>query len=542
VTPIPREHTPRNFIRPGTLRAAVLVALLIAAAAVLRPGDAFAVTEHIVQPGETLSEIADLYGLPVETLMDVNGITDPNAVQEGQVIRIPDLAGSTPPASPEQQEGRFHTVQDGDTLSSLAALFGVSPEEIAEANGLFDLHSVIAGATLRIPGAPPADEEDASGEEVVSDSGRRHTVIAGEVLSIIAEVYGVRLAAIIAANGLDNPDHIIEGQTLVVPGAFESGPEAGETSTVVHVVGAGETLTSIAEKYGVDLSRLADANNLADHDVIILGENLVIPGAHTPSQTSGYADITHIVQMGETLSAIANRYSVKISTLVEANALADPNLVIEGQSLAVPGASAASAPGPAPAAPVLPAMRTHIVVAGQTLASIAAHYGLSMESLVEANGLLDPDHIIEGQALVIPGGIADRVFSLDDYEAILEDAAAEFGVPAALIKALAWQESGWNQFVVSFAGAVGLMQVTPWTAEWALATLIPDATAWQTDPVANARMGVAILHHWLERSDWSVETALGAYYQGWRSLHEIGVYEETTVYIASVLSLVSQFE
>jgi LysM repeat protein len=518
----------------------VLVAVPIAAAALLQPGSAFAVTEHIVQPGETLSEIADLYGLPVETLMDVNGITDPNAVQEGQVVRIPDFAGSIPPPSPEQEDGRLHTVQDGDTLTSLAELFGVTPEQIAEANDLFDLHSVIAGETLRIPGAPPADDVDESGEEVVTDSGRRHTVASGEVLSLIAEVYGVRLAAIIAANGLDNPDHIVAGQTLIVPGAFESGPESGETSTVVHVVGAGETLTSIAEKYGVDLSRLADANNLADHDVIILGENLVIPGVDTPSQTSGYADITHIVQMGETLSEIASRYSVRIAALVEANALADPNLVVAGQSLAVPGATAASAP--APAAPVLPAQRTHIVVAGQTLASIAAHYGLTQETLIEANGLLDPNHIIEGQALVIPGGIADRVFSLDEYEGILEDAAAEFGIPAALIKALAWQESGWNQFVVSHAGAVGLMQVTPWTAEWALATLVPDTTAWQTDPVANARMGTAILHHWLERSDWSVETALGAYYQGWRSLHEIGVYEETTVYIASVLALVAQFE
>jgi LysM repeat protein len=520
----------------------VLVAALIAAAALLQPGNAFAVTEHIVRPGETLSEIADVYGLPVETLMDVNGITDPNAVQEGQVIRIPDFAGSTRPPSPEQQDGRFHTVQDGDTLSSLAELFGVTPEEIAEANGLFDLHSLIAGATLRIPGALPAEEEDETGEEVVTDSGRRHTVSGGEVLSLIAEVYGVRLAALIAANGLDNPDHIVEGQTLVVPGAFESGPDSGETTTVVHVVGPGETLSSIAEKYGVDLPRLADANNLADHDVIIIGENLVIPGVSTPSQTSGYADITHIVQLGETLSEIASLYSVRISTLVEANALANPNLVIAGQPLAVPGATAASAPAPAPAAPVLPAQRTHIVVGGQTLASIAAHYGLTQETLIEANGLLDPNHIIEGQALVIPGGIASRVFSLEEYEVILEDAAAEFGVPAALIKALAWQESGWNQFVVSYAGAVGLMQVTPWTAEWALATLIPDATEWQTDPVANARMGVAILHHWLDRSGGSVETALGAYYQGWRSLHEIGVYEETTVYIASVLALVPQFE
>ena len=86
------------------------------------------------------------------------------------------------------------------------------------------------------------------------------------------------------------------------------------------------------------------------------------------------------------------------------------------------------------------------------------------------------------------------------------------------------------------------MQVMPYTADWALATIIPDATAWETNPMANARMGAAILHHWLVRSDWNVETSLAAYYQGWRSLHEIGMYDETKGYIANVLANVAEFE
>jgi soluble lytic murein transglycosylase-like protein len=162
--------------------------------------------------------------------------------------------------------------------------------------------------------------------------------------------------------------------------------------------------------------------------------------------------------------------------------------------------------------------------------------------IIEANSLANPNHIVVGQALSIPGAAPGRQYSLAEYQAILENAAAEFGVSAALIKALAWQESGWNQFVISYAGAVGLMQVMPYTADWALLTLVPDAVAWETDPVANARMGTAILHHWLVRSDGNIETALGAYYQGWRSLHEIGVYEDTVQYIASILALVPQFE
>lgn len=542
MTPIPQQTSSSARLRASRALGAAFMAAVVAGSALSSLPPLAHAAQHIVAPGETLTAIASRYGLPVETLMDVNGIADPNAIHEGDVLIIPEFAGS----APIPDAGRFHTVVPGDTLSGLADLYGVSVDDIAVANGIFDPTGVHLGATLIIPGsmAPsPADTEVVAPAPAAAASGIRHTVEAGEILSAIAGTYGVRLEALVAANGLANPNAIFPGQILVVPGANREGPALVETTAVVHVVLPGDTLSSIADRYGVALSRLADANNLADHDIIVVGERIVIPGAGTPSQITGYSQVLHLVEPGETLSSIANRYGVALGEIASANQIANLNLVVVGQSLTIPGGG----PGVAASAiPVAAAAQTHIVQPGETLAAIALRYGVSQSSIIEANGISNPNIIVEGRALSVPGGtagaVASRGYSLAEYEVILENAAAEFGISAALLKALAWQESGWNQFVESHAGAVGLMQVTPWTADWALLTLTPDATDWETNAVSNARMGAAILHHWLVRSDWDTSIALASYYQGWRAVQEFGMYDETVVYVNNVLSLIPQFE
>jgi LysM repeat protein len=372
-------------------------------------------------------------------------------------------------------------------------------------------------------------------------------VLAGETLSVIAAKYGVTVEAIASASGLGDPNLVIEGQVLLVPGGQPAPAQPAATPSeaavsLVHVVAPGETLSSIAGRYGLTVARLADANNLANRDLVIAGERLLIPVPSTPSQTTGVAPdaaaFSHVVRPGDTLSGIAARYGVSMDAIIAANGIANPNIVVLGATLAIPGASQGGLSAAAPAA----ALGSHVVAAGETLASIAQRYGVSIHVIAELNNIADVNRIIEGQVLAVPGVAAGRRLPLAEYQAILESAAAEFGVSAALVKALAWQESGWNQYLVSPAGAIGLMQVTPWTGEWALAVLVPDAPGWQTEPVDNARMGVAILRHWLVRSGWNVETALAAYYQGWRSLHEIGMYDETKLYIANVLALMAEFE
>ena len=111
-------------------------------------------------------------------------------------------------------------------------------------------------------------------------SGGVHVVQRGETLSQIAQRYGVSMAALAQANGINNPNFIYSGQRLRIPGAAGSSGTGGTTASGgVHVVRAGENLSSIAARYGTSAAALARANNLANPNRIYVGQRLTISGA-----------------------------------------------------------------------------------------------------------------------------------------------------------------------------------------------------------------------------------------------------------------------
>lgn len=171
----------------------------------------------------------------------------------------------------------------------------------------------------------------------------------------------------------------------------------------VHVVQAGETLSSIAARYGVSAQALAQANQLTNRDWIYVGQRLRIPSQGS-SASAGEAAGYHVVSYGESLTAIAWKYGVSVEDLVRANNLPNPNFVFAGQRLVIPAGSAGAASAQAVSAPTEAAggETTHIVQAGQTLTSIAASYGVSVSALMQANGLRNQNFIYVGQRLRIP--------------------------------------------------------------------------------------------------------------------------------------------
>jgi LysM repeat protein len=363
------------------------------------------------------------------------------------------------------------------------------------------------------------------------------------------------------ANGFGSVyDVIVPGQTLTIPGFGGGSIPASQPSTASrHEVMAGETLFSIAQQYGTSVAAIAGLNDILDENNIYIGSVLLIPsngyGPSAPAPTGAAAAqspsawITYTVQLGDTLSGIAERYGVTLGSIVDANGIADPNNVPVGTVLDIPGVHGGNGGTTAVSSPSSSPGLVHVVEAGEGLYEIAEQYGVSAESIVEANGFESLDVAIHpGQVLAIPGGGTGvrwtnvQELSQAEYEQILDDAADEFGISRALIKAQAWIESGWQMSIVSHADAFGIMQIIPSTAEWAVLFLVPDAADWQTNARSNARLGVAIMHHWLLQSDWDVEVALASYYQGWDSLHEIGLYEDTKSYISAVLAFVPYFE
>lgn len=208
--------------------------------------------------------------------------------------------------------------------------------------------------------APTATAETPSGERI-------HIVAAGENLYRIGLQYGVSWVAIAEYNGLTNPDQISVGQELRIPPSPTLTPEAATPEA------AAPPAQAPAVAAGTE-----PAPSIPPGEA---GETVVIAAAVA----------MHQVDPGETLYSISARYGVSWAQVAEANGLASPNQIIAGQVLKIP----ADVPGPAP-------VFTHQVHAGETLARIAAQYGVSLANLAEANDLTLPYVIYRGQVLVIP--------------------------------------------------------------------------------------------------------------------------------------------
>ena len=118
-------------------------------------------------------------------------------------------------------------------------------------------------------------------------------------------------------------------------------------------------------------------------------------------------DGVHVVVVGETLLVIARQYGVSVADLQEANGLDDPNRLAIGQRLIIPGfAQPTAAPTLAPEV-TNKFKATHVVVAGESLSRIAARYGTTTAELAEVNGLANPNQLLAGQRLLVPGDVGN---------------------------------------------------------------------------------------------------------------------------------------
>jgi LysM repeat protein len=163
----------------------------------------------------------------------------------------------------------------------------------------------------------------------------------------------------------------------------------------VHVVQRGETLYSIAARYGTTSQALASANGLANANLIYAGQRLTIPstaGEGTPSARGVYT-----VQPGDTLSSIAAQHGTSANALVRANGLVNANYIYAGQRLVIPAGGSSDGDGGQGGEGQIYTVRR-----GDTLASIAYLRETTAWAIANANGLANPNYIYPGQRLRIP--------------------------------------------------------------------------------------------------------------------------------------------
>jgi LysM repeat protein len=260
---------------------------------------------------------------------------------------------------------------------------------------------------------------------------------------------------------------------------------------------------------------------------------IVTIAALTLSGTAGYT-----VRAGDTLSSIANRHGVSISALVSANNIVNPNLIRTGQTLRIP--SSPSGGVTATAAGV------HMVRAGETLMGISIRYGVKMSAIAAANGMSSLNLVYAGQRLRIPGSAsavapaAGPTVSRAHVGTLLEQTAQRYGFAPRFVKAIAMQESGWNQAARSSVGAVGVMQVLPSTGDF-ISRYIVGRPLNLANTQDNITAGVAFLKYLWDLTGGNVRMTLAGYYQGLASVRDRGMYASTKQYIANILALRERF-
>lgn len=336
----------------------------------------------------------------------------------------------------------------------------------------------------------------------------------------------------------------------------------------VVTVKRGETLSGISKGHGVPIATIVALNSLSDPNRIYPGQLLRVtsePVAPSPATAVAPMGRVHVVLPGENLTRLARKYETTIAAIATANAITNPSRIYPGQRLRIPGAPPPASPpaAPAPAAATAPRetpTATHVVAGGENLTRIARRYGTTVPAIVAANGIGDPSRIFAGQRLTIPAasvapraaasapaGAAPMPASMAtltskraDVRAMIVEEAARFGVPASFALAVAWQESGWRQDVLSHAGAVGIMQLMPATSEWVGEAMLGTAVD-SRDARQNVRAGVRLLAHYLDRYDGNHDLVLAAYYQGQSATDRYGVFPVSRAYIASIKVLVRLF-
>jgi LysM repeat protein len=247
------------------------------------------------------------------------------------------------------------------------------------------------------------------------------------------------------------------------------------------------------------------------------------------------ADDRYQVRRGDTLSQVAVDHGVTPAALARANGIGNADLIYEGMWLDVPGASSGTgADTPAPG--------SYTVQPGDTVSGIAAQLGVDPSALVATNGLTDPDSITAGTTLQVPGPVTAAVSNDPGRRTVgasMDRWAAEYGVPADLLKAMTYLESGWQAGVTSSTGAIGIGQLMPDTVRLMQQRIGVPLDPWNADD--NARMSAAFLRLLLDETGWDPSRALAAYYQGLGALRARGMLDGTQAYVDDVLALRSSF-
>jgi membrane-bound lytic murein transglycosylase D len=282
-------------------------------------------------------EYEELKELNPELLRDVTPPNYPN-----YELRVPvgksNIFAARYDTIPEEEKASWvrHQVSWGETVSSIARRYGVSTYSIMAVNNLSRKARIYAGNYLLIPTASgrSVDYEPPKGERVSKTgyaSGTQiYTVRRGDTLWEIAQKHGTTVDRLCSLNGMGSRSRIYPGQKIAVPGLSSA-------SGGVHKVRRGDTLWSIAQKYGMTVEEICQANSITANTRIYPGQSLDIPTSQTTSASvlPGSEFVTYVVKAGDTLWDIAKSFNTTINQIMRDNDVRNSSRLMPGQELRI---------------------------------------------------------------------------------------------------------------------------------------------------------------------------------------------------------------
>lgn len=395
---------------------------------------------YIVRVNDTLSGIANEYGLTLKQLADYNNLTVTSGIFAGQKLYLKDnpqakkveaeKATSTPTAKVSNIKTQSYTVQRGEYLKLLADRYALSNQELADLTpGLTPSSQLMAGQKINVPvnqlndSTKPAVVKD----KVVTPSAKSnlklesYTVKRGDSLYSIASQAKITVAELAELNNLSATSSLFAGQTLQVPAGYQV-PES-------YTVQAGDTLSGIATRYQLSIDDLAKLNGLQRSSGLRAGQRLNLTGevsktapvAAEKAKNNVKMPEVYVVQSGDNLTSIAAKYHLQVSYLMQLNDL-NSSQVRVGQRLKLDGevneAPQSQAQKPTAVSPKIviktSSTENYTVKAGESLHAIAQRLEMSASELAKINNLNSNASLRVGQNIQIPKKFTDyRVKSGD---------------------------------------------------------------------------------------------------------------------------------
>lgn len=284
-------------------------------------------------------------------------------------------------------DGSFpYVIKSGDTLYKLAITYETTVEAIIKINPGINPNNLQIGQRICIPSKAPQKCPMGTFE---------YTIKQGDTIYKLAKAYNTTVEAILMVNPGINPDNLQIGSTICIP----SEKPAPGCDGIYYVVRPGDTLYSIAHKYGISLAELMAANPGVDPYNLMVGQLICIPDKEDPFVCPG--GTVHKVMMGETLATILLRYNISVMDLMAGNEDVDIYNLMPGQKLCILPHEERGCPCPMGTEPytiitddVKPGMPVVMVIAAKVNTSVA--------NVMMINSNLSPGDFIVGKQICVP--------------------------------------------------------------------------------------------------------------------------------------------